>query len=751
MQPRRRSPRRARCRAPRTSAPRSAASPQGPGAWPSARTRISAPAASVGSSACSISGRPSGPMRSRPSAPARAEGIATAVIGEPHGAGRSQLSEIGQRLAAAAARCSGHDPNPRELRLAAAGPTHATRAGSSSGGSVFGIAQTVVKPPCAAALVPVAIVSAPSPRARAGGCAGRTEPAPRPARGRRSARMPSGASSPAPTSRPSTTARSRSHRSPLAGSMTRAPASTNVAGASVSAPKRAVITAAARKACQHGHAHRDAVVTCRPIRLRDRSPPSSAVSSTPSLVGPGCRTGAPGRARSSAPRRRPSSRVYARSDAMPPPASRSSWTRRVMTASASRSASWRLAATRTPGQRIEAGDQGRRPAKPTTRAPSGSSACRFERATRECTTSPTIATVRLQRAAQRLAQRERVEQRLGRMGMRPVTGVDDAQPVARAARYGAPHAECRRTTVVTPVRSQRAAACRPATRPCATLLPAIGRSTTVAPSALRRQLEAHPRSRRRLVERQVATVSRSSRLAPPPLRPHRAHLDGQPRPDAPRASPRHPLDVEEVPEVPVASSPRLPRDDDLVVARHRSRTGGRARSRRARSGRFLPTWSGRIGSSRWPRSTTTARRTAVGRPWSVIASSAARTVRPVNSTSSTSTTVLADLRHGVAALDDRRVGHPGQVVAIEGDVERPDRDRPPRAPRSAPPAAVRAGRRGCGCRPGRGRRCRRCARRSRARCASAPGAGHRRRGCGARSWRRRRHRPCATDGAATPG
>src|SRR5699024_12603526 len=31
-------------------------------------------------------------------------------------------------------------------------------------------------------------------------------------------------------------------------------------------------------------------------------------------------------------------------------------------------------------------------------------------------------------------------------------------------------------------------------------------------------------------------------------------------------------------------------------------------------GRFLPTWSARIGSSRWPRSTRTARRTTRGRP-----------------------------------------------------------------------------------------------------------------------------------------
>src|SRR3954451_1107167 len=57
-------------------------------------------------------------------------------------------------------------------------------------------------------------------------------------------------------------------------------------------------------------------------------------------------------------------------------------------------------------------------------------------------------------------------------------------------------------------------------------------------------------------------------------------------------------------------------------------------------GRFLPTKSARIGRSRWPRSTSTTRRTALGRPTSLSASSADLIVRPLNSTSSTRTTTL---------------------------------------------------------------------------------------------------------------
>ena len=58
-------------------------------------------------------------------------------------------------------------------------------------------------------------------------------------------------------------------------------------------------------------------------------------------------------------------------------------------------------------------------------------------------------------------------------------------------------------------------------------------------------------------------------------------------------------------------------------------------------GMFLPTKSGRIGNSRWPRSTSTASEICCGRPISIKASRAARTVRPVKRTSSTRMTCLS--------------------------------------------------------------------------------------------------------------
>ncbi len=73
-------------------------------------------------------------------------------------------------------------------------------------------------------------------------------------------------------------------------------------------------------------------------------------------------------------------------------------------------------------------------------------------------------------------------------------------------------------------------------------------------------------------------------------------------------------------------------------------------------GRFLPTWSARIGSSRWPRSIRTASRTTRGRPRSPRASRAARTVRPENSTSSTSTTVASSTPAGSRVCPTVRVG-----------------------------------------------------------------------------------------------
>ena len=66
------------------------------------------------------------------------------------------------------------------------------------------------------------------------------------------------------------------------------------------------------------------------------------------------------------------------------------------------------------------------------RAPTSASASISERATRECRTSPTIATCRPVEPAERLAHRVEVEQRLGRVLVLAVAGVDDV----RARRLG---------------------------------------------------------------------------------------------------------------------------------------------------------------------------------------------------------------------------------------------------------------------------------------------------------------------------
>ena len=118
---------------------------------------------------------------------------------------------------------------------------------------------------------------------------------------------------------------------------------------------------------------------------------------------------------------------------------------------------------------------------------------------------------------------------------------------------------------------------------------------------------------------------------------------------------------------------------EMVTSSRSSDSVSRTLTRSERAlGRFLPTWSARIGSSRWPRSTSTARRTALGRPRSASASSAARIVRPENSTSSTSTTILSSIPPGgITVLWARRGGLLAQVVAIHGDVELTDGHRGP--------------------------------------------------------------------------
>ena len=91
-----------------------------------------------------------------------------------------------------------------------------------------------------------------------------------------------------------------------------------------------------------------------------------------------------------------------------------------------------------------------------------------------------------------------------------------------------------------------------------------------------------------------------------------------------------------------------------------------------RVGRFLPTKSGRMGSSRWPRSTMTASWTARARPKSFRALSAARMVRPGEED-------VVDQHDHPAGQVDRDVGHrlgqdgaQADVVAVEGHVEAAD-------------------------------------------------------------------------------
>ena len=138
-----------------------------------------------------------------------------------------------------------------------------------------------------------------------------------------------------------------------------------------------------------------------------------------------------------------------------------------------------------------------------------------------------------------------------------------------------------------------------------------------------------------------------------------------------------------------------PRARSRPRRRRRSRRAGPARPRRRRSAgscrRSRPGSAARGGRGRRaPRAGPPA-----GRPSSVSASSAARMVRPVKSTSSTSTTTRPVTSTGTSVGPSGCDRAQADVVAVEGDVERADRDR--RRPRT-----TRSRRRGGGRSPGRG-------------------------------------------------
>ena len=116
---------------------------------------------------------------------------------------------------------------------------------------------------------------------------------------------------------------------------------------------------------------------------------------------------------------------------------RSRCRRSIMTMSASFSPDFMSWNTSTPISSIPAGISVDGPTT-RTRAPSALSAMMLERATRECRMSPQIATVSPSMRPQIAADGQRVEQRLGRMFVRAVAGVDDgAIDLARQQMHGA--------------------------------------------------------------------------------------------------------------------------------------------------------------------------------------------------------------------------------------------------------------------------------------------------------------------------
>ena len=218
------------------------------------------------------------------------------------------------------------------------------------------------------------------------------------------------------------------------------------------------------------------------------------------------------------------------------------------------------------------------------------------RATRLCLMSPTIAILspsKLSRRFKRGPDRVAVEQRLGRVGVPPVAGVDHAgvRPLARPAT--APRSTCggSRTHRRPSPRSSRS--CRAGSRPCSrwTTTP---RSSSCRPTAAWRPSRSSAGS---------GSSPRRTRCRP--------SCRGAP---APSGSGRR---LTSAMWSARSSSRRIAVDAgfvDRAEVLHEIVTPSAvaATCSSVDVGRFLPTKSGRIGSSRWPRSTSTASCTAFG-------------------------------------------------------------------------------------------------------------------------------------------
>ena len=133
-------------------------------------------------------------------------------------------------------------------------------------------------------------------------------------------------------------------------------------------------------------------MTCSRITEYGPSATSLAIS-TPRFIGPGCMMMTSSAAPASRALVRPKSSKYSLIEGIAIRPCRSSWMRSIMITSAPRTASASVWATSTPSRSMPTGIMVRGPAT-VTRAPILVSRWMFERTTRLCSMSPTIATLR---------------------------------------------------------------------------------------------------------------------------------------------------------------------------------------------------------------------------------------------------------------------------------------------------------------------------------------------------------------------
>ena len=208
------------------------------------------------------------------------------------------------------------------------------------------------------------------------------------------------------------------------------------------------------------------LVTWGRITLCGPSATSLSIS-TPRFIGPGCRMSRSRGARSSRSRVTPKTRLYSRSDGMKPAFIRSSWSRSTLSASAHSIASSMRGedrARRAPRSRWAAASAGRRP-PPRRRAWCSPQMLRARHAAVQHVAADADA-LSPSSSPKLVAQREHVEQPLGRMLVLAVAGVDDVGLDA-LGRGTAPRPTRRGGSPPCRSASPRGSApCPPASRPC---------------------------------------------------------------------------------------------------------------------------------------------------------------------------------------------------------------------------------------------------------------------------------------------